>query len=117
MSEPILDTLILNNATVTAGSSSEPVHTVFDANHADVLIRVGTKTGSPVLTFYLDVIEPTSGATIRTYPGIAISTATTSDYITVDGLTLGTRLKVRYAGTLDADNKFSGVYCRLVVKR
>jgi len=114
--EPTLDTLVLNNATVNSSGDSGNL-TIKGAKHVDVLIRVGGITGSPSIQFHLQVIEPTSGAVIRTYDGTSITTANTSDYINVDGLTLGTTVKVTWDGTLDDSNYFSGVFCRVVAKR
>ena len=111
-----LDDLIHNNATVNSTGQSDSL-AVKGAKHIDVLIRVGSMTGSPTIQFHVDVIEPTSGAVIRTYDGTSISAADTSDWITVDGLTLGTHVKVRWDGTLDTSNYFSGVFCRIVAKR
>lgn len=111
-----LDDLIHNNATVNSTGQSDSL-AVKGAKHIDVLIRVGSMTGSPTIQFHVDVIEPTSGAVIRTYDGTSISAADTSDWITVDGLTLGTYVKVRWDGTLDTSNYFSGVFCRIVAKR
>ena len=111
-----LDNLIHNNATVDSTGQSDSL-AVKGAKHVDVLIRVGSMTGSPTIQCHVDVIEPTSGAVIRTYDGTSISAADTSDWITVDGLTLGTHVKVRWSGTLDASNYFSGVFCRIVAKR
>ena len=111
-----LDNLIHNNATVDSTGQSDSL-AVKGAKHVDVLIRVGSMTGSPTIQFHVDVIEPSSGAVIRTYDGTSINAADTSDYITIDGLTLGTHVKVRWSGTLDASNYFSGVFCRIVAKR
>jgi len=111
-----LNKLIHNNATVNSTGQSDSL-AVKGAKHVDVLIRVGSMTGSPTIQFHVDVIEPSSGAVIRTYDGTSINAADTSDYITIDGLTLGTHVKVRWSGTLDASNYFSGVFCRIVAKR
>jgi len=112
----ILNNLIHNNATVNSTGQSDSLE-IKGAKHIDVLIRVGSITGSPTIQFHVDVIEPTSGAVIRTYDGTSISAANTSDYITIDGLTLGTHVRVSWDGTLDASNYFSGVFCRIVAKR
>ena len=112
---PILNTLVLENATVNSSGNSADLD-IKGAKHVDVLIVVGTPTNSPSIQFHLDVIEPASGQVIRTYDGSTLSAAGT-DYITVDGLTLGTTVRVRWDGTLDASNYFSGVYCRVVAKR
>ena len=112
----ILNNLIHNNATVNSTGQSDSLE-IKGAKHIDVLIRVGSITGSPTIQFHVDVIEPTSGAVIRTYDGTSINAANTSDYITIDGLTLGTHVRVSWDGTLDASNYFSGVFCRIVAKR
>ena len=112
---PLVDTLILNNATIDAAGESDVIE-IKGAKHVDVLIYVGTPTGSPSVTFHLQVIEPTSGKVIRTYDGNTLS-AEGADYIMVDGLMLGTHVKVTWDGTLDASNYFSGCFVRLVAKR
>lgn len=112
---PILDTLVLENATVNSPGNSADLD-IKGAKHIDVLIVVGTPTNSPSIQFHLDVIEPASGQVIRSYDGNVL-TASGTDYITVDGLTLGTTVRVRWDGTLDGSNYFGGVYCRVVAKR
>lgn len=115
LEDPILDTLILNSATVNSAGDSGNL-TIKGAKHVDVLIYVGAPTGSPSIQFHLQVIEPESGKVIRTYDGSTL-TSESPDWITVDGLLLGTTVKVTWDGTLNATNYFSGVYCRLVAKR
>lgn len=112
---PTADVLVLSNATVDAAGSSADI-AIKGAKHVDVLIYVGPPTGAPSITFHLLVVEPASGNVIRTYDGTTL-TAEGADYITVDGLTLGTTVRVTWDGTLDASNYFSGVFCRLVAKR
>lgn len=115
---PILDRLILENATVNSASNSDTFY-VGSAKHADCLIYLGGETGTATIQFHVDVIEPSSGQVIRTYDGTEM-TAVGADYITIDGLTLGTAIRVSWdagTGTLDASNYFTGVYCRLVAKR
>ena len=113
--DPVLDELIKNNETIDAAGESS-VYNIRGAKHVDVLIYVGATTGSPSITFHLQVIEPTSGKVIRTYDGSQL-TAEGADYITVDGLTLGTHVKVTWDGTLDTSNYFSGCFVRIVAKR
>jgi len=114
--DPILDQLILNNATIDSAGESDILN-IRGAKHVDVLIYVGTPTGSPNITFHLQVIEPTSGKVIRTYDGTNLTTEG-SDYITVgDSGTLGTHVKVTWDGTLDSSNYFSGCFVRIVAKR
>jgi len=113
--DPIVDELIKNNETIDAAGESS-VYNIRGAKHVDVLIYVGTPTGSPSITFHLQVIEPTSGKVIRTYDGSSL-TAEGPDYITVDGLTLGTHVKVTWDGTLDTSNYFTGCFVRIVAKR
>ena len=113
--DPIVDDLILNNATIDSAGESD-IYNIRGAKHVDVLIYVGAPTGSPSITFHLQVIEPTSGKVIRTYDGNQL-TAEGADWITVDGLTLGTHVKVTWDGTLDASNYFSGCFVRIVAKR
>jgi len=117
--KPTVDELILKNQIVTESGESG-AYNIGSAKHIDVLIRVGTETGTATIQFHLQVIEPASGAVIETYDGTAITDGDTSDCITVNGLTLGTHVKVTWdngGGTLDASNYFSGVYCRIVAKR
>jgi hypothetical protein len=113
--DPVLDSLVLNNSTITASGSTGNL-SIRGAKHVDVLIYVGTATGTPSITFSLEIIEPTSDQVIRTYNGSSLTTEG-ADYITVDGLTLGTTTKVTYDGVLNGSNYFSGVYCRVVAKR
>jgi len=115
LEKPLLDELIKNNETIDAAGESE-TYNIGAAKHVDVLIYVGAVTGSPSITFHLQVIEPTSGKVIRTYDGSQL-TAEGADYITVDGLTLGTHVKVTWDGTLDSSNYFSGCFVRIVAKR
>jgi len=116
---PVLDRLVISGTTINSSGNSDTYY-IGSAKHIDVLIRVGAETGTATIQFHLQVIEPTSGAVIRTYDGTAITDGNTSDYITVDGLTLGTHVKVTWdngGGTLDASNYFDNVYCRIVAKR
>jgi len=113
--DPVLDQLILNNATIDSEGESNILN-IRGAKHVDVLIYVGAPTGSPNITFHLQVIEPTSGKVIRTYDGNQL-TGEGADWITVDGLTLGTHIKVTWDGTLDSSNYFSGCFVRIVAKR
>ncbi|RLF64173.1 MAG: hypothetical protein DRN30_05715 [Thermoplasmata archaeon] len=115
VTRPLVDVVVLNGDRVDSAGSSGQIY-IGGARHVDVMISVGTKTGSPSIQFHLDVIDEVSGATIRTYDGNTLSDAGT-DYITVDGLTLGTAVQVRWDGTLDGSNYFDGVYCRVVAKR
>jgi len=112
----ILSKLILNNVTIDSAGESDILN-IRGAKHVDVLIYVGAPTGSPNITFHLQVIEPTSGKVIRTYDGTNLTTEG-SDYITVgDSGTLGTHVKVTWDGTLDSSNYFSGCFVRIVAKR
>jgi len=113
--DPVLDQPILNNATIDSAGESDILN-IRGAKHVDVLIYVGAPTGSPDITFHLQVIEPTSGKVIRTYDGNQL-TGEGADWITVDGLTLGTHIKVTWDGTLDSSNYFSGCFVRVVAKR
>jgi len=112
---PLLDKLILNDATIDSAGESD-ILKIKGAKHVDVLIYVGAPTGSPSITFHLQVIEPSSGKVIRTYDGNQL-TAEGADWITVDGLTLGTHIKITWDGTLDSSNYFSGCFVRVVAKR
>jgi hypothetical protein len=113
--DPIVDTLLLSGAVIDSSSNSGNVD-IKGARHVDVLIYVGAATGSPSITFYLDVIEPASGETIRSYSSDTLLAAGAT-WITVDNLLLGTTVRVRWTGTLDALNYFSGCYVRLVAKK
>ena len=110
----VVNELLINNQTINSPGNSETVE-ISGAEHVDVLIVVGTATGTPSITFHLNVVEQTSGQTIRSYDGSNL-TASGTDYITVDGLTLGDRVQVSWDGTLDGSNYFSGVYVRLIAK-
>ena len=112
---PLLDVEILDNVTIDAAGSSSN-YAVKTSKHADLLIKVGAATGSPSITFHVEVIEPTSGAVIRTYDGNSLSAAG-ADWVTIDNLTMGTYLKVTWDGTLDASDYFSNCYARLITKR
>lgn len=117
--DPILNRLILEDQVVNSSGSSD-IYYIGTAKQVDVLIYAGAETGTATLQFHLQVIEPASGQVITTYDGTEITAGDTADYITVDGLTLGTHVKVTWdggTGTLDASNYFSGVYCRIVAKR
>ena len=111
----LLDVLVLENAKIDSKGNSDAYFN-YGATHADVLIYVGSATGSPKVTFYLLVVEPSTGKVIRSYAGSEITAGDTADYITVHGLTLGTHLAVGWDGTLDASNYFEGVYVRLIAK-
>ena len=110
-----LDVMVLRNHSIkSAGQSS--IYYIGAAKHVDVLIRVGSPTGTPSITFHLQVIDINSGQVIRTYDGSTLS-AEGSDWITVDGLTLGTHIRITWDGTLDASNYFDNVFCRVIAKR
>jgi len=113
--EPILNELLFEDATINSPGSSIN-YEVKGAIHVDVLIKVGNAIGSPSLQFHLNVIEPSSGAVIRTYDGSTLTASDSVDYITVDGLTLGTHINLSWDGTLDSSNYFDGVYVRIVAK-
>lgn len=113
--EPILNELLFEDATINSPGSSIN-YEIKGATHVDVLIKVGNAIGSPSLQFHLNVIEPSSGAVIRTYDGSTLTASDSVDYITVDGLTLGTHINLSWDGTLDSSNYFDGVYVRIVAK-
>ena len=121
LNEPIVDVLILNNATINTSGSSAYIG-IKGAKHIDLLIDLETITGTPNITFHIKVIERSSGGSatppkvIRTYDGNSLGAAGT-DYITIDGLTLGDTIQVTWDGTLDSSNYFSNVYVRLIAKR
>ncbi len=110
-----LNELVLNNATVDSSGNSDNL-VINHAKVVEVLIVVGTPTGSPSITFYLDVLEPTSGKVIKSYSSSNL-TAEGTDYIYVANDLLGNTVRVRWDGTLDASNYFSGVFVRVVAKR
>ncbi len=112
---PILNTLVLNGATVQSAGDSGLLD-IKGAKHVDVLIYVGGVTGSPSITFHLQVIENQSGQVIRTYDGNTLTSAG-ADYITVDALTLGDTIKITWDGTLSTSDYVTGVYCRVIAKR
>ncbi|MCL7412621.1 MAG: hypothetical protein M8353_03265 [ANME-2 cluster archaeon] len=110
-----LNAILKNNEALAANGNSANQN-ILGAKHVDVLISVGTPTGSsPTIQFYLDVMEETSSAVIRTYNGTLLSAAGV-DYITVDGLTLGQYVRVRWVlgGTTPS---FPNCYVRLIAKR
>ena len=113
--EPIVDELLLANATVNSPGESEIIE-IAGAKHVDVLIVIGGAVGAPNITFSLDVVEELTGAVIRSYQSNQLAGAGT-DYITVEGLTLGTTVKLSWSGTLDGANYFTGVTVRLIAKR
>lgn len=113
--DPQLNTLIKSDDIIIANGSSESQN-IRGAKHVDVLISVGNPTGTtPTIQFFLDILEETSGETVRTYNGALLSAAG-KDYITVDGLTLGQYVKVRWV-VGGGDPSWPDVYTRLVAKR
>jgi len=107
---------IHNNATVNAVGKTVPIY-IGTAKHIDLLISLGGETGTASIKYHINVIEPVSGVTIRTYDGSEL-TAVGVDYITVDALTTGDWITVNWstAGTLSSEHYFSAVYVRLVAK-
>jgi len=111
----ILNELIHDNATISSAGETADKN-IKGATHIDLLISVGGIVGTPSIQFHVDVKEEKSGQTIRTYSGTSLTSAGT-DYITIDRLTLGQYIRVRWTGTLDVANYVTGVFVRLIAKR
>ena len=111
----LLNVLVLEGHTINSSGESD-TYIIGGAKHVDVLIEVGTATGSPSLQFHLNVVNPFTGTIIRTYDGSTLTSSNSTDYITVDGLTLGTHINLSWDGTLDSSNYFDGVYVILIAK-
>ena len=113
----ILNGLVKDNEFIKAAGESN-LYNVAPFRHVDVLIVVGTETGTAGIQFFVDVVEIASNTTIRTYNGTDLSAAGV-DHITIDNLTLGTHIKIRWtagSATLDASNWFDACYVRVVAK-
>jgi len=113
--DPVVDVAVLSNATINAPGNSDNID-IKGSKHVDVLIVVGTPTGSPDVTFHLNVIEQSSGEVIRTYDGNQLTAAGT-DYITMDDLTSADYINISWDGTLDTSSYFDGCYVRVITKR
>ena len=114
--KPVINSLVINNQTVDAAGASS-VLDISGSNVVEVLISVGTVTGTPDITFHVQVVESASGAVIKTYDGAALTAAGVDSIIVPATSVKGDTIKVTWTGTLDASNYFANVYCRAIAKR
>lgn len=114
---------ILNDVSlISSGPTSQILYNVLGASKAELLITIGANTGgvSPTIQFFIDIIDPLSGATIKTYSGTQITNASGGqDYISIDGksVLLGDYVQVRWTLGGSTLGTWAGVYARLVIKR
>ena len=110
-----IDEMVLNDADVKSAGSSAKISTNY-AKELELLIKVGTPTGSPKIQFHIDIIGPDGSSVIKTYDGNTLS-AEGTDYIYINNDVAGKKVVIRWDGTLDDSNYFSGVYAELIGKR
>lgn len=115
--EPTLIIKIHDNVTVNAVNATVPIY-IGDCKHLDLLVYITGETGTASIKYHINVVEASSGKTIRTYDGTELTAGAVTDYITVDGLTTGDYITVNWstAGTLSGSHYFTGVYARLIGK-
>jgi hypothetical protein len=111
-----MDKLILDNQAIKAVGNSASLE-IGESTHVEILVAVGAMTGTSTITFHVEVIESSSNTVIDTYDGNQISVSSGIDSILLtDTDTIGGTIRVTWTGTLNANNYFSGVYCRIATK-
>ncbi len=116
VAEPLVEGMVHNNTIINAVGSSEDIY-IGDAKHVEVLIKLGTMTNTATIQYHINAMENNSDTIIRTFDGTILSATNATDYITVDGFTLSDRINITWTGILNENNFFSGVYCKVIVKR
>lgn len=109
--------MVHNNVAVKAVGNTVPIY-IGNSTHIELLVNLGTETGTAGITYHIDVIESVSDKTVRTYAGTPLSASDATDTISVDGLVLGDWIKVTWttAVALSDTHYFSNVTAKIVVK-
>lgn len=117
LEENVVQKVIKDNATINSSGSSGEIY-IGGAHVIELVIKVGSITGTPSVQFHIDIIHPITGDTLKTYDGTVLNSAGATDYIFIGPSEFkGTYIKIRWDGTLDASNYFSGVFAQLILKR
>jgi len=114
---PYVDAMILNNVTVQATGNSETIY-IGKLTHIELLANVGILTGVTDITFHITVLGGNASTVVRTFDGTQLSASDATDYILVNGLSIGTYVKITWtsSGGLDDTHKFANVYVQFIAK-
>lgn len=104
---------ILSNATVTTSGSSSVVSKGI-SKHIELSVKLGTVSGTtPTFKFDVQCLDE-NGNVIITYAGNTLSTTNATDYIVIDGVFTGSKVKVVWTVT-GTTPQATGVYVYLYI--
>lgn len=120
---PYVDFLVLNNASLTTGTSTSPPYYIGGAISVELLAYVTTFSGSGVagegIAFTLNTIEPASGGIVDTLATAKISKSGGALALVayVNNDVIGDTVSLSWTTSkVSADPVLNGVYARIIAK-